>query len=107
MYCRLSASKTREPCPCSMNGGVPPTAPKARTGEFTPPGMISFARWKSASDCLAMRGECGTDTLLCARGTGRSACATSSQFPSNDELQSRPDLVHRAHFDVDESHRQR
>src|SRR5439155_9602468 len=44
----------REPCACSMKGGVPPTARKARTGEFTPPGMISCARWKSCSDCLAI-----------------------------------------------------
>src|SRR6266498_2416998 len=56
MYWRLSASKMREPSAISMNGGVLPTALKARTGEFTPPGMTSWARWKRASECLAMRG---------------------------------------------------
>ena len=33
-----------------MKRGVPPTALKARTGEFTPPGMVVFARSKSACD---------------------------------------------------------
>src|SRR4051812_24579382 len=33
-----------------MNGGVPPTEPKARTGEFTPPGIRARARWKSSSE---------------------------------------------------------
>jgi len=28
-----------------MNTGSPPTAPNARTGELTPPGMIAQARW--------------------------------------------------------------
>src|SRR5580692_11800535 len=32
-----------------MNLGTPPTAPKARTGEFTPPGITSRARSKSSS----------------------------------------------------------
>src|SRR5947207_1740463 len=39
-----------------MKGGVPPTARNARTGEFTPPGMIAWARWKRTSDCLAIGG---------------------------------------------------
>src|SRR5215212_2332100 len=55
MYCRLSASKMREPCPCSMKGGVPPTPLNARTGELTPPGMTSCARWKRESEFLPMR----------------------------------------------------
>ena len=29
---------------CSMNGGAPPTARKARTGELTPPGKKRSAR---------------------------------------------------------------
>src|SRR3954454_2483994 len=32
-----------------MNRGVPPTEPKARTGEFTPPGINWRARSKSSS----------------------------------------------------------
>src|SRR5262247_3710404 len=39
MYSRPSASQMRLPAPRSMNGGVPPTARNALTGEFTPPGM--------------------------------------------------------------------
>src|SRR5437868_15210394 len=46
----------REPCAISMNGGTPPTPRNARTGEFTPPGITSCARWKSVSDCLAIAG---------------------------------------------------
>jgi uncharacterized OsmC-like protein len=33
-----------------MNRGVPPTARKARTGEFTPPGMTRCARSNSSAD---------------------------------------------------------
>src|SRR5436190_21807550 len=33
-----------------MNTGTPPTAPNARTGEFTPPGMTAQARRKSKPD---------------------------------------------------------
>ena len=32
------------PLPDAMNTGVPPTAPNARTGEFTPPGSTAQAR---------------------------------------------------------------
>src|SRR3954464_232826 len=41
MYSRPSSSVMRAPRPERMKTGVPPTAPKARTGEFTPPGMSS------------------------------------------------------------------
>ncbi len=33
-----------------MNRGVPPTARKARTGEFTPPGISVLARSNAASE---------------------------------------------------------
>src|ERR1700675_3971992 len=33
-----------------MKRGVPPTAPEARTGESTPPGISERARWKSSSE---------------------------------------------------------
>src|SRR5581483_6351549 len=33
-----------------MKRGVPPTARNARTGEFTPPGMLRWARWNSESE---------------------------------------------------------
>src|SRR5208283_1958660 len=50
MYSFPSASQMCEPSPRTINGGVPPTARYARTGEFTPPGMTFFARSNSASD---------------------------------------------------------
>src|ERR1700733_15146496 len=40
----------REPRPDSMKSGVPPTPRKARTGEFTPPGITFWARANRASD---------------------------------------------------------
>src|SRR5882672_496583 len=48
MYSRPSSSTRRAPRPSRKNTGVPPTARKARTGEFTPPGMSSRERSKSA-----------------------------------------------------------
>src|SRR5690606_6302157 len=44
-----------------MNRGVPPTALKARTGEFTPPGVTACARSKSVA--LSMGGRGGTQPL--------------------------------------------
>src|SRR5690606_22262715 len=38
------------PWPPVMNRGVPPTAPKARTGELTPPGTTRRARANRSSD---------------------------------------------------------
>src|SRR4051812_1881195 len=49
MYSRPSTSTTREPLPLATKYGVPPTERKARTGEFTPPGMMREARRKSSS----------------------------------------------------------
>src|SRR5476651_571784 len=49
MYCLPSASQKCGPCARSMNRGVPPTERNARTGEFTPPGMVFWARSKRAS----------------------------------------------------------
>src|SRR5271169_241057 len=50
MYELPSTSNTREPSARAMNRGVPPTPRNARTGEFTPPGMRSWARANQASD---------------------------------------------------------
>src|SRR5882672_1499909 len=57
MYSRPSASQMRLPAPRSMNGGTPPTARNARTGEFTPPGMILRERSNSRSFFEAMGAE--------------------------------------------------
>src|SRR5687768_16828108 len=45
-----STSKMRAPDARAMKSGEPPTALKARTGEFTPPGVTRFARSKSFDD---------------------------------------------------------
>ena len=50
MYSWPSASHIREPSALRMKRGVPPTALKARTGEFTPPGIRRSARANSSSD---------------------------------------------------------
>ena len=49
-----------------MKRGVPPTAEKARTGEFTPPGITARARSNRAADTgaasgLAVWGDAHTD----------------------------------------------
>ncbi|GEB58474.1 hypothetical protein GCM10017674_45490 [Streptomyces gardneri] len=50
-----------------MNRGVPPTARKARTGEFTPPGVTRDARSKSVCETGASY-EYGTVILTCEYG---------------------------------------
>src|SRR6185503_4926900 len=49
MYFAPSASQTCAPLPRVKKRGVPPTARKARTGEFTPPGVTFWARSKSST----------------------------------------------------------
>ena len=44
MYSLPSSSHTREPLAREANTGGTPTARKARTGEFTPPGSTRQAR---------------------------------------------------------------
>jgi hypothetical protein len=46
MYSRPSSSVRRAPRPSRKNTGVPPTARKARTGEFTPPGKEALGSLK-------------------------------------------------------------
>lgn len=55
-YSRPSASVRYGPVPDTMNLGVPPTARKARTGEFTPPGVTRDARSKRVCETLASYG---------------------------------------------------
>src|SRR5580693_5922550 len=55
MYSFSSASQICEPFPRTINGGSPPTAPKARTGEFTPPGIMLSARCCKRRDCSTFR----------------------------------------------------
>src|SRR5436305_14940839 len=46
-------SKRYGPSPRAMNGGSPPTAPNARAGLLTPPGISRLAR----ANALALRGR--------------------------------------------------
>src|SRR5579859_3735872 len=55
MYSFSSASHTCDPLPRTMNGGSPPTERKARTGEFTPPGIMDSARCCKRRDCSVLR----------------------------------------------------
>jgi hypothetical protein len=54
-----STSRTVEPFALSMNRGVPPTEPNARTGELTPPGIIVFARANSLLEVFVVRRATG------------------------------------------------
>src|SRR5438552_1696480 len=65
MYSWPSTSQTRAPLARSTKNGCPPTARKARTGEFTPPGIYLSASAKSCSDWERIM------TVLCAKD-GRS-----------------------------------
>src|SRR5882672_511444 len=49
MYARPSASQMRLPSPRTTKRGTPPTARNARTGEFTPPGIVFRERSNSWS----------------------------------------------------------
>src|SRR5260370_34685259 len=73
MYLFWSASQRWEPCPRTMNGGSPPTEPKARTGELPPPGIICSARFcnlREASTFLATgSSRCGLINIA-AQGMG-------------------------------------
>src|SRR6202522_4092889 len=59
MYSFPSTSKMWDPTPRAMNGGVPPTPRKARTGEFTPPGISFWAQANSSADreCFISRAD--------------------------------------------------
>src|ERR1700688_3090311 len=50
-----SASQMADPSPRTINGGSPPTAPNALTGEFTPPGIMLSARFCRRRDCSTFR----------------------------------------------------
>src|SRR5712675_3046855 len=60
-----SASQMCEPFPRTINGGSPPTEPKARTGEFTPPGIMPSARFCKRRDCSTFRDV--VDGIKCSR----------------------------------------
>src|SRR5579862_136684 len=55
MYSFSSASQMCEPLPRTINGASPPTDRNARTGEFTPPGIMLSARCCRRRDCSVLR----------------------------------------------------
>src|SRR5215471_917268 len=55
MYSFSSASQKCEPLPRTINGGSAPTDLNARTGEFTPPGIMLSARCCRRRDCSVWR----------------------------------------------------
>src|SRR5580700_10751221 len=67
MYSFSSASQMCEPLPRTINGGSPPTAPNARTGEFTPPGIMLSARCCKRRDCSTFRDVVEGITRLSSR----------------------------------------
>src|ERR671918_1004405 len=86
-YCRPSASWRTAPSPRTTNGGVPPTAPNARTGELTPPGITRRARSNSSSDRVTGlssptttlgRWACVSDSLRATTPTGRRSTSGTS-----------------------------
>ena len=73
-YSLPSTSRSHAPDPEAMNRGVPPTALKARTGEFTPPGVTRWARSNHAAE------------LCVGRALGRSAVSgTTAFFPTGGQ----------------------
>src|SRR3990170_1376365 len=62
-----STSHARAPSARSMTRGVPPTAPKARTGELTPPGKSPSARAIRSADRVVL---CSITYALHADGPG-------------------------------------
>ncbi len=54
-YSLPSTSRSQAPRPEAMNLGVPPTALKALTGEFTPPGVTRWARRNQSAEASPRR----------------------------------------------------
>jgi hypothetical protein len=82
MYSLPSASQMWEPFPRTMWSGSPPTERKARTGEFTPPGMSCSARLCSLRDCSVLRGIVSDISFnIAARVGGRAARARAPSLP--------------------------
>src|SRR5512134_1072447 len=66
-----STSRTVAPFARSMNSGVPPTDRKARTGEFTPPGIRVFASANSLLEVFVFSGDTGASCLLAGNRSER------------------------------------
>src|ERR1700693_1534802 len=80
MYSLPSASKIWEPWPRRMKGASPPTEPKARTGELTPPGIIRSARccsWRDISILRVMGSPKGNWSYMVTAGSTSAGVTTS------------------------------
>ena len=78
MSSRPSAVVSRALSALVVKKGVPPTERKARTGEFTPPGIICWARAKSSSET---EGIGASKARRAAHGKGDSGPETSKDRP--------------------------
>src|SRR5687767_1797022 len=88
MYLFPSRSMISNPSASLMNGGVPPTALNARTGELTPPGITFFARAKAASELATDRGVTSgmSGQSRKARASGQGAVRTGRESFATAEL---------------------
>src|ERR1700677_3911143 len=76
-----SASQIWEPFPRRMNGGSPPTEPNARTGEFTPPGIMLSARCCKRRDCSTLRDVVDGIEAPTPQGFQPTHCAQPTTIP--------------------------
>ena len=74
-----------------MNRGTPPTAPNARTGEFTPPGVTSRARANSdslrAGHARVSHGASQASTMY---SSSRSASGSGCSCGGRSQREARP-----------------
>src|SRR5271163_2389396 len=89
MYSFSSASQICDPLPRTINGGSPPTEPNARTGEFTPPGIMLSARCCKRRDSSTFRlivdGIVAPTTEEC-QSTGLTTIAAPTARPAQNKL---------------------
>src|SRR5688500_5968306 len=85
MYSFPSTSHSREPSARSTKKGSPPTPRKARTGEFTPPGVMSQARRKSVRLFALRSAAGGLAALLPCAALSELVMLSSKKDFSDDE----------------------
>ena len=88
-YSLPSTSVSQAPRAEAMKRGVPPTASKARTGEFTPPGVTARARSKSSSDRAVARSGTGSaagGSRLHSRRPGQAGAHREEDRPGGCDL---------------------
>ena len=73
-----------------MNRGVPPTEEKARTGEFTPPGMTPLARANNSAERAVEAGEPSVVGAADEEGGGVTSPVFQTFLPRRREAGLRP-----------------